>query len=624
MRKALHTILAPLAIALLLLSPTYLHAEGGSANSLLDSLSSFGKSLGLGGQDEPRFLRPDEAFILSTEIQDANTLVARWDVAENYYLYRERFGFKLIDASGVELQQFRAPKGKMKVDENFGEMEVYFNEAVVTLPLKRDNLAAMPLTLDVTYQGCAEDGFCYPPITKTVEFDLPEASASEGSIDDITPVLVPEHERIAQELASEGRWLTILSFFGIGLLLAFTPCVLPMMPILSSIIVGQGEQITTRRAFFLSLSYVLAMALTYTVAGVLAGMFGQNLQVMFQNPWIIGSFSLLFVVLAMSMFGFYELQMPNAIQSRLDAISRKQAGGSLVGAGIMGFLSALIVGPCVAAPLAGILIYIGMSGDAVFGGLSLFVLSLGMGTPLLLFGTSAGKLLPKLGDGMNNIKAVFGVMLLGLAIWMLERVIPAQTAMFMWAALLIGTAVYLGALNRLEVNATGWQKLWKGLGLTTLLYGAIVMLGAASWGRDVLQPLHGTAFFGGSSSNSAQHLSFKRIKSFDDLQREVSSAAENNRAVMFDFYADWCVDCKIMEKSTFTDAAVQRALNNVVLLQADVTANDDVDQALLKEFGLFGPPAILFFGTDGKEIKSHRVIGFRAADEFAAHVNDAL
>lgn len=623
MKNLLRSFLAPFALALLLASPAVVHAEGGTPGSLFDSLSSFGQSLGLGSQEEPRFLKPDDAFIFSAEIQDPNTLVARWDVAENYYLYRERFSFKLVDPDGVELREFRAPKGKMKVDENFGEMEVYFNEAVVTLPLKRDNLASTPITLKASYQGCAEDGFCYPPMTKTVDFVLPKASASTGSVDSDAPVFVSEQQRIAQELSGDGKWLTILSFFGIGLLLAFTPCVLPMMPILSSIIVGEGENVTTRRAFSLSLAYVLAMSLTYTAAGVLAGLFGENLQIMFQNPWIIGGFSLLFVALAMSMFGFYELQMPSAIQSRLDAVSRKQAGGTVVGAGVMGFLSALIVGPCVAAPLAGILIYIGMSGDAVFGGLSLFVLSLGMGTPLLLFGTSAGKLLPKLGGWMENIKAAFGVMLLGLAIWMLERVAAAQVTMFLWAVLLVGTAVYVGALTRLEANATGWQKLWKGLGLVMLLYGAIVMLGAAAGGRDVLQPLQGTALFGGAT-HANEHLTFKKVKSLADLQKAVDSAAKNNQAVMFDFYADWCVDCKIMEKRTFTDAAVQQALSNVVLLQADVTANDDIDQELLKAFGLFGPPAILFFGTDGQEIRSHRAIGFMAADEFAAHVNDAL
>lgn len=624
MRNVLRTLLAPLAVALLLLVTTPLHAAGDTPGSVFDSLSTFGKNLGFGGQQEPRFLKPDDAFIFTAEIQDPNTLVARWDVADNYYLYRERFAFKLINANGIELQEFHAPKGKLKEDENFGEMEVYFNEAVVTLPLKRDNLASTPITLQATYQGCAEDGFCYPPITRTIDFVLPKATASTTDSSGDIPVFVPEHDRIAQALAGDGWWLTILSFFGIGLLLAFTPCVLPMMPILSSIIVGQGEQVTTRRAFFLSLSYVLAMALTYTAAGVLAGLFGQNLQVMFQNPWIIGGFSLLFVVLALSMFGFYELQMPSAIQSRLDAVSRKQSSGSLVGAGIMGFLSALIVGPCVAAPLAGILIYIGMSGDAVFGGLSLFVLSLGMGTPLLLFGTSAGKILPKLGDWMHSIKAVFGVMLLGLAIWMLERVVAAQITMFLWAILLIGTAVYVGALTRLEVNATGWQKLWKGMGLVMMFYGAIVMLGAASGGRDLLQPLQGSALMGGGASSAGEHLAFKRIKSLADLQSEVKNASRNKRAVMFDFYADWCVDCKIMEKRTFSDTGVQRALGNTVLLQADVTANDEIDQALLSKFGLFGPPAILFFGTDGNEIKSHRVIGFMTADEFASHVNDAL
>jgi thiol:disulfide interchange protein DsbD len=397
-----------------------------------------------------------------------------------------------------------------------------------------------------------------------------------------------------------------------------------MIPILSGIIAGHGDQITTRKAFVLSLVYVLAMAITYTVAGVLAGLFGENLQAYFQNPWILSSFALVFVLLALSMFGFYDLQLPSSLQSRLTEVSNKQQGGSLFGVAIMGFLSALIVGPCVAPPLAGALIYIGQTGDALLGGLALFALSMGMGAPLIAIGTSAGKLLPRAGSWMDAVKAVFGVALLGVAIVMLERIIPAEVAMLLWGMLLIISAVYMGALRTLQIEASGWQKLWKGLGVVFLVYGALMLVGAAAGGKDTLQPLRGLAIAGGSGS-AHQELVFKRIKSLQDLQQEVASASAAGKTVMLDFYADWCVSCKEMEKYTFTDAGVIAALANTVLLQADVTANDDTDQALLQgHFGLPGPPAIIFYGADGKERKAYRVVGFKPAKAFAEHVQQAI
>ena len=437
--------------------------------------------------------------------------------------------------------------------------------------------------------------------------------------------MISEQDQIAASLASGNTLLIILTFFGFGLLLAFTPCVFPMIPILSSIIVGQGESITTRKAFFMSLTYVLAMALTYTVAGVIAGWFGENLQAAFQNPWVLGSFAAVFVALSLSMFGFYELQMPSALQSRLTEISNRQQGGTLIGVAVMGFLSALIVGPCVAAPLAGALIYIGQTGDAILGGAALFALSLGMGAPLIAIGTSAGKLLPKAGGWMDAIKAVFGVLLLAVAIWMLERVIPPAVTMLLWAVLLIVSAVYMKALDSLSPESGGWQKLWKGIGVVLLVLGSLQLIGAAAGGRDYLQPLKGLQLgMGSGTASSEQHLAFKRIKSVDDLQRELASASNQGKLVMLDFYADWCVYCKDYEKYVFTDPRVQQTLSNVVLLQADVTANDEQDKALLKHVKVTAPPAILFFDKHSTEMRGYRLVGSMDADEFLAHLGKLM
>ncbi len=426
-----------------------------------------------------------------------------------------------------------------------------------------------------------------------------------------------EEQALAANLSSN-RWVALLSFFGFGLLLAFTPCVFPMIPILSGIIAGSGENISTRRAFVLSVVYVLATCLVFTIAGVVAGLAGANLQAAFQKPWILWSFAILFVLLSLSMFGFYELQLPSSWQTKIADISNKQKGGSLIGVAIMGVLSALIVGPCVAPPLAAAVLYISQTRDPVFGGLALFVLSLGMGAPLVVFGTAAGKLLPRAGGWMDAVKAVFGVLFLGLSIWMLARILDGFWIMLMTGALLIASAVFLGALERLPEDVSGWRRLWKALGIVLLVAGAAEILGAAAGGRDVTQPLAGVVA-SGNQETGAHALTFRTIKSTADLDRELAAAKQAHQPVVLDFYADWCVSCKEMEKFTFSRADVQQALSGFVLLKADVTANDDADQALLKRFTLFGPPATIFF-NDGEERRALRLIGFEKAEDFIARM----
>ena len=605
-------------------------AANDSGMNPMAALKKLGDSLGLGGSDDD-FLQVDQAFAFTAEVENGNQLTARWDIADGYYLYRDKFAFSLENAEGVEIGQITMPPGKEKVDESFGKMVVYLHQADIQLPLNRTAMGAMDINLIAKYQGCAEKGLCYPPQTRSMPLSLPEtllqkaATAISGTAkadptETSSSEVISEQDQIAASLASGNSLLTIITFFGFGLLLAFTPCVFPMIPILSSIIIGQGEGLSTRKAFTMSLVYVLAMAITYTFAGVIAGLFGQNLQAAFQNPWILSSFAAIFVALAFSMFGFYDIQMPSFIQSRLTEISNKQQGGTLVGVGIMGFLSALIVGPCVAAPLAGALIYIGQTGDAVLGGAALFALSLGMGAPLLAIGTSAGKLMPRAGGWMDAVKGVFGVMMLAVAIWMLERILPGEMVMILWAILLVVSAIYMGALEQIKEGASGWLRLWKGVGTALLIYGALLLIGAASGGKDALQPLANFGFGGGATASAHQELVFQRVKGSDGLDQAISKANAQGKMVFLDFYADWCISCKEMEKYTFSDPSVQKELANMVLIQADVTDNDDADQALLKRFNLVGPPAILFFDKTGKEKRNYRLVGFLKVEKFLPHI----
>ena len=624
-------------------SPSPATAPLSKTSPALSRLLGLGEGIVIGDSGGVEFLDPDVAFVLNAAAAGPDAIEARWDIAEGYYLYREKFRFRTAEGSGASLGDAGFPKGEIKDDEYFGPMEVYYGSVAARVPVA-DAVPGDVIDVDVTYQGCADAGLCYPPITRTVSLLMPAAMADTGSgagpgsgasslsnaagagtspgsstlqarasaggdaagtpgFPGAAPIEMPEQDRVASALMSGNRWLVILSLFGAGLLLTFTPCVLPMVPILTSIIVGRGAEpgggggASTRRAFMLSLVYVLAMALTYTVAGVLAGLFGANLAAAFQDPWIVSAFALVFVLLALSMFGFYDLQMPASWQGGLAALSHRQRGGTWAGVAVMGALSALIVGPCVAAPLAGVLIYIGQTGDPVLGGVALFALGMGMGAPLMLAGVSAGKLLPKAGAWMNAVKAVFGVMLLAVAIYLLERVVPEPVALALWAALFIVCAIYMGALDSLSAASGGWRRLWKGAGLVMLVYGILLMVGVAGGGGDLFRPLQGIALVGGERGE--RELEFRQVKGIDGLNSELVPAASRGQVVMFDYYADWCVSCKEMERFTFSDPQVQAALSNVLLLQTDVTANDTLDRALLAEFDLFGPPAIQFSAPTG-------------------------
>ncbi len=571
-------------------------------------------------------LAPEKAFVFEAIAMDAGELLIRFTPQPGYYLYRDNFQFKLQSAEGIEIVGITLPPGKIKDDPEFGKVQVYFDLVEIPILLKREAGPATQVQIQADFQGCRDGDICYPPMQRSISIDLP--AASEAINAELSPVvseksdvaLIGESDRLAQ-LLLEHPWKAMLAFFGLGLLLAFTPCVFPMVPILSGIIAGEGKNITTRRAFILSLVYVLAMALTYTAVGLVIGAFGQNLQAVFQNPWIIASFSAIFVLLALSMFGFYELQLPTRLQTRLSEMSNSQEGGKIIGVAIMGVLSALIVGPCVAPPMMAALIVIGGAGDVALGGGALFAMSLGMGAPLLIIGASAGKLLPRAGAWMDTIKAVFGIGLLGLAIWMLERILPGGMIMWLWGALLISSGVYMGALE--PVLASGWSKLWKSIGVILVIVGMLEIIGAIFGGDDWTRPMH-SVNIAGNQSAEIEHLQFRQVRTIADVDTAVLQAKAQGKTVMLDFYADWCIECKRMERNAFSDTRVQAALSNTVLLQADSTIYDEDAKALVNHYSLIGPPSILFFDLQGNERKSYRVIGYMPTDEFLLHINAAI
>jgi thiol:disulfide interchange protein DsbD len=597
-------------------------ASSASGPGLLDSLKGLGA--GLGAADD-EILPPEEAFKVGVSVRDAGTVVAEFSPVKGYYLYREKLAFELASLPGVAVAGVALPPGEMKDDPSFGKTEVYRKPFRAVITLRREAAGELRGALSATWQGCKEKSVCYPPISQAFDILLPAAQAAPaaGAAPPAGPA-APESDtdRFTDLLRHGNFWLLLTGFFGAGLLLTFTPCVLPMVPILSGIIVGQGHKVTRGRALTLSAVYVLGMALTYTAAGIAAGLSGTLLSSALQNPWVLGAFAAVFVALAFSMFGFFELQLPAAAQSRLSEIANRLPGGRYAGVFTMGVLSALIVGPCVAAPLAGALLYIGKTGDWVLGGSGLFAMALGMGAPLMAVGASAGTLMPRTGPWMNSVKQFFGVLLLGLAIWLVSPVIPAVAYMIAWAVLLIISAIYLHAIDPLPPGATGFRKFWKGVGLVALLFGVALLAGALSGGRDVLQPLSGLRLAAAGAAAEAEHLRFERVRSIAELDSRLARAG--GRRVMLDFYADWCVSCKEMERFTFSDPRVQSRLRDVVLLQADVTANSAEDLALLKRFGLFGPPGILFFDGEGREVPGVRVIGYLEPERFLKTLDAVL
>jgi len=604
-----------------------------------------------GGASEERILDADQAFQLTISAPDPLTIQAHWTIASGYYLYRNKFQLELVDAQGIAIDSTEIPPGELKDDPYFGPQQVFHDEAQVTARLQRDSSSAGEVQVKVSYQGCAEIGVCYPPLQQTVvvalpaittpltpneraappkqtsavvlpaDSSLPQTRAQlEASTDSAqTQRPIAEQDRLTQ-LLDEQRFLAIPAFFGFGLLLAFTPCVFPMVPILSSLIAGQSANLTRRRALLLALTYVLSMAATYTVAGVLAALLGQNLQAWFQSPWVIGLFSGMFVLLALSMFGFYDLQLPAFLQYRLAEWSNSQRGGRYAGVAVMGFLSALIVGPCVAPPLIGALSFIAVTGDVVLGAAILFVMGLGMGVPLLIIGASTGHWLPRAGHWMERIKSIFGVLLLAVALWLLERILPATLTMMLWATLLIVTATYMGALQPVAHGAPPWRMLVKGLGTVLLIYGVLLLVGVAGGGRDPWHPLRNVSFIASAASEAPAPV-FQRVKTVTDVEQVLRNSV--GQPVMLDFYADWCVACKELERNTFSDPAVRAALAKIVALQADVTAHDQADRDLLKHFDIIGPPAMLFFGADGQERREYRVVGFITARDFNQHLRIA-
>ncbi len=606
-----------------------------SAADGVDAINSLSNDLGL-GNNEDEILEPDVAFKLTTDVKDANNVVANWQIADKHYLYRNKFKFKLKEGEGVQLGNVVLPPGETKNDEFFGKIQVFHHGTEAIVPITRTSTKATTVKIQFTYQGCAEEtGICYPPIRKTISFDLPAGDVASAVSDTAMKVSAAKQEFVSeQDLSTQvlksGDVIEIFFYFFLGgLALAFTACMYPMIPILSSIIVGHGEKITHKKAFAISMAYVQSMAVTFGILGAAVALFagGVNLQAYFQSPWILIPFSVLFVALAFSMFGFYAIQMPASVQSWLSNFSNKQEGGSLHGAIFMGAASALIIGPCAGPVIIGALAYVAAESDPLVGFLAMFILGNGLGLPLLAVGTFGGHVLPKAGTWMDTVKAGAGVVLLAIAILFLERIsfISSTMIMMLWAIYFIVVGVYLGALDAIREGASGWFKLWKGLGVVFIVYGVIVMLGGVTGARNFNDPMHGSSLtMGGGSAVEKQHLKFKRIKTDQDLKNEIAAAKAAGKYIMLDFYADWCTYCKKFEDYVFTNKEVQALLKDFVLLQADVTAHDEQDQALYKYTSVQAPPAILFFDKDGKENRNYRIVGDMNAETFIKHVKQIL
>ena len=584
----------------------------------------------------------EEAFVFDYEQGANGELKLVWVVKDGYYLYRDNVELTFSDKIKVLSEEHST--AKLKADPLFGDVYVYYSQGVMDYQLSSTTGSAVSDSVEISYQGCWDGGICYPPVQKTIDLkDIPVVQASViptpaetdpamANADKVIQAVVPqqpltstvsEQDQFAQLLSSSSLMLILGAFFVAGLALALTPCVFPMIPILSSIIIGQQQPVSTKRGFFLSLVYVLSVAVTYTVLGIVAGLFGENLQAAFQNAWIIGTFSFIFVLLSLSMFGFYDLQLPNSLQTKLNEMSNSQQGGSIIGVVIMGLLSALIVGPCMAAPLAGALIYIGQTGDPVLGGAALFSLSMGMGVPLLIVGASAGKLLPKAGMWMENVKAGFGVVMLLMAVWMLDRVIADGIAIFLYGVILLVSAVYMKALDSLAEAASKWQRFWKGTAVLILVYGGSLVIGSLAGSQSLFQPLKGLVAGGGTVAAEAK-VEFVKVTDEQTLDQILNTARQNNQPVMLDFYADWCISCVELDNITFVDAGVQQSLKSFISVKVDVTANDADSKALYKRYSVIGPPALIFYDKQGSIQPNMTLIGMVQPDDFIRHVQPLI
>jgi thioredoxin:protein disulfide reductase len=573
----------------------------------------------------PAFLSPDKVFQIQARALDDRHLEVLIRIAEGTYLYKNKLTFAILPPT-VKAAAFTLPAGQPKNDPVFGPTEIYRQSLRLILPIIRQDPTVESVVLTVSFQGCSDRGLCYPPTVRKIEVALPAPAGGNGSV---SPPRQnggegDESSRITALMAQNNLPWVLLSFFGFGLLLSLTPCVFPMIPILSGLIVSQGAGVTKKRGFLLSLVYVLGMALTYALAGVLAGLSGSLLATFLQNPWVLGAFALVFVLLALSMFGFYELQLPSRLQSRLSKTSNRLPGGNLFGVLVMGALSALIIGPCVTAPLAGALLYISRTQNLWLGGSALFVLALGMGVPLLVIGTSAGVLLPRAGAWMEAVKKFFGILLLAVALWLVSPFIGLTLQMFLWSALLTISAMFLRPLDPLPEGAGAWSRIGKGIGFLILLIGAAYLVGSLSGGQNLYQPLSG---LGGDRAGAVRDRPEKEGPAFLPLSGvaalEQALSSSRDQPVLLYFGAEWCTACKDMERTTFRDPGVREKLKKFRLFKVDVTETGPETQALLKKFSLFGPPAILLF-QQGREISQARMIGEQDARQFLSRLEQAL
>jgi len=564
--------------------------------------------------NDDEFLTVDQAFEFNFH-QQGKQLEITFDIAEGYYLYRHQFKFSVENAEIIPVE---LPKGEDHEDEFFGVQQIFTEKLnfVIDIASIGDNA-----NIKVRYQGCAEKGLCYPPKKKTVELSKITVDTEADSNNILAALSAPtettentsEQHQLADMLKGDNIWLTLLAFFVGGLLLSFTPCVFPMYPILTGIIVGQGDKLSTKKAFRLSFFYVQGMAITYTLLGIVVALAGAQFQAMFQHPAVLIGLSILFIFLALSMFGMFNLALPSSWQNKLNNISNSQKGGSYFGVVVMGAISGLVASPCTTAPLTGALLYISQSGDIWLGASALYALSLGMGIPLLVLGSSGGKLLPKAGTWMTVIKNVFGLLLLAVPIFLMERFLPEIATQAMWAILVLSSAGYFYTVNQQTQN-----NFWFGVRSIVIF---LMFFWGASQAYQIVNPNQQVA----STHQQTEQQHFNKVKTLDELLSEVEKANSQGKTVMVDLYADWCIACKEFEEYTFNDPKVQKALNNSLLIQIDMSDFDSVENSeFAKKYQVLGLPSILFFNKQGNELTQQRVTGFMGAEEFTEHLNKIL